>query len=75
MKYWLTGVVKSPLATSFAPDWIPFQKYVLGMLGIYKAVFAVETISGAQWPVLCEGQFNDHFWLPDFKLKKKKIFL
>lgn len=50
--YLLIEVVNSPLIESFAKDWIPFQKYVLGMLGISKAVFAVEIKSGVQCPVL-----------------------
>lgn len=66
MKYLLTEVVNSPLVESFAQDWTPFQKCVLGMLGVYKAVFAVEIISGVQWPVLHRRPVEWSFLTPWF---------
>lgn len=69
MKHWLTRVVNSPLAKSFAQDCISFKKYIIDILGIYKLCLLYKLSVELNDLFYVEGQLNDHFWLPDFKIK------
>lgn len=57
------------LAKSFAQDWISFKKYILGILSIYKLCLLYKISVEFNDLFYVEGQLNDNFWLPDFKIR------